>query len=91
MKTDPNAPAFPGFTYDKQPGYEGTMLPEGGLTKREEFAARADLPWDAMIETLKNKGLKPEEITVQAVLDLRADLATIWADALIDALNREKA
>jgi len=81
---DPNAPAYPGFTRDKWPGYEETMLPEGGLTIRAEFAARAMQGMLAAAVEFKELQDTPHHIRPEA----RAKFAVRHADALIAELNK---
>jgi len=62
-------------------------LPNGieqyeGLTKREWFAGRADMPWNAVMESLRiNEGI--ENPTVDEMVRYRAQLAFRAADAML--------
>jgi len=54
-----------------------------GMTLRDWFAGQADVPWNAVIETLAIKGNKAP--TVNELLTYRAELKYIEADAMISA------
>lgn len=67
------------------PHTENTFQNKNGLTKREYFAAMADIPWNAILETLSIQGI--HNPTVQQVLRYRAKLKLIEADALLAELD----
>lgn len=54
-----------------------------GMTLRDWFAGQADIPWNAVIETLAIKG--NQSPTVIDLLTYRAELKYIEADAMIAA------
>lgn len=58
-----------------------------GMTLRDWFAGQAEVPWNAVIETLKLKG-NPAPTVVQ-LLAYRAELKYIEADAMIAARSKE--
>ena len=68
------------------PNYNVVMTKEGqGMTLRDYFAAKADIPWDACIDTLLRKGNKRDEITLQMLIDCRVSVKFIEADAMLKA------
>ena len=54
-----------------------------GMTLRDYFASRADIPWDAAIQTLELNGVK--EPTMNQVAETRAVMKYVEADAMIEA------
>lgn len=57
----------------------------GGMSLRDWFAGQADVPWNAVIDTL---GLKGENTpTLYRIAQYRAELKYIEADAMIAARN----
>ncbi len=76
-----DTPAFPVSV-----GYMGD-IEASGLTKREWFAGMADIPWNAVIETLIIQGNKKP--SVPEVIEYRAKLKFIEADALLSAAKVE--
>ena len=65
----------PAFPDDGQANYTG------GRSLRDWFAGQSDIPWGAVIETLKTKGI--ENPTVGDVADYRAALRYMEADAML--------
>ncbi len=59
-----------------------------GLTIRQHFAAMAEMPWNAVMNTLNARGFKDEQITLEMVAEIRAKYKIIEADALIAELNK---
>jgi len=57
------------------------------MSKRELFAAMADVPWNAAMETLRIKGIGAP--SVQEVVEQRALMMTAQADALLAALEAD--
>lgn len=55
----------------------------GNLSVRDYFAAHADIPWNAVIETLRLKGR--QNPTIAEIMDYRALLKYEEADALLAA------
>lgn len=61
-----------------------------GLTKREYFAAHADVPWNAVIETLMIKHPeKKGKISMDDVFEYQAAAKVRAADFLIEQLNKQ--
>lgn len=57
-----------------------------GMTLRDYFAGQADVPWNAVIETYReNKQVGCNPPTVEAILNYRAELKYIEADAMLRA------
>ncbi len=77
-----NPPAFPSScTAD---GYSPNVAE--GMTLRDYFAARADVPWAALMETYQlNKQVGCNPPTVQELLEYRAEIKYIEADAMLRA------
>lgn len=89
MATNPNDPVFESHRCTDEAVKEARMnFPMVmGLTKREYFAAHADVSWNAVMSTLKLKGnAKP---TVGEMMKARAQIKVLEADALILELNKE--
>ena len=57
-----------------------------GLTKREYFAAMADVPWNAVIETMRLDGITRP--TVKQAAEYRAAMKVCEADALLAELDK---
>ena len=72
---------------DGGPAYPGVLGPPSefttGMTIRDWFAGQADVPWNAVIETLAMRGNKKP--TVDDVLQYRAEVKYLEADAMIAA------
>lgn len=78
-------PAFPlSWKETNEHGMEFHMT-HGGMTLRDWFAANADVPWNAVIETLSIKGEKNP--TVGRMAEYRALLKFEEADAMLAARN----
>jgi hypothetical protein len=54
-----------------------------GMTLRDWFAGQADVPWNAVLETLELRGEKNP--TVQRMAEYRAEIKYVMADAMIAA------
>ncbi len=68
----------------------GVSTSKDGLTKREYFAAHADIPWSEVLETLSIKfPEKKGRFTVIEVLEYQASAKVQAADLLIEALNKQ--
>jgi hypothetical protein len=81
--TQPNEPAF------ARPS-SGVISQQDGLTKREYFAAHADIPWKTLVETLLIMHPdKKDDITMNDVFELQAAAKVRAADELIKALNKQ--
>lgn len=77
-KIDDGGSAFP-----CEGGVDSGLYADPGMTLRDWFAGQADVPWNAVIETLALKGNKTP--TVDDVLRYRAEVKYIAADAMIAA------
>ncbi|WP_261524484.1 hypothetical protein [Burkholderia multivorans] len=78
-------PAFPiadPFALDPRDKIEMERL-ASGMSLRDWFAATVDIPWNAVIETLKIKG--ETEITAGRLVEYRATLRYLEADAMLRA------
>ena len=59
-----------------------------GLTKREYFAAHADIPWNACLDAMQLKGIaNPSN---KNVVEYKAILAVLYADMLIEYLSQKQ-
>ncbi len=77
--------AFPGTRteYPQSPDLPIRQVPYSGMTLRDWFAGQADIPWNAVAETLAIKGdVHP---TVSGILEYRSQLKYIEADAMLKA------
>lgn len=88
MSTKDGGPAFPcTYTILEQSPYGAGQIPRDiqspGMTLRDYFAATADIPWNACIETLMLKGVKSP--TIFEVISLRVELKFQEADAMLKA------
>lgn len=86
MTKETGGPAFPVTGYQRDINNNLTKFefaPHGGMTLRDWFAGKADIPWGAVIETLARKG--ELDITVNRLAEYRAQLAYIHADAMLKA------
>lgn len=100
MATTPNPPAFPAkatdagesFTTREQDFVSGhifTAVQHPGMSLRDWFAGQADVPWNAVIETLEKKfPNRNGKFTVSEVVTYRAEFKYIEADAML--LERAK-
>lgn len=82
--TEPQERAFPGINqlriFDEEVGKDiAQLIPHGGMTKREYFAALA-------MQGLLAHPLKVSEIPAEPAI---AGMACLMADALIAELNKE--
>jgi hypothetical protein len=68
-----------GFSDDDSPTFGDVDHP--GMTLRDWFAGNADVPWNAVIETLSIRGNKNP--TVSDLAAYRAEIKFIEADAMI--------
>lgn len=57
------------------------MIRDPSITLRDYFASQADIPWNAVLETLKLKG--EDKPTVQRTLEYRSILMFAQADEMI--------
>ena len=55
-----------------------------GITLRQHYAGLADVPWDAVIDTLR--GIGEDKPTIGRVVEYRAAMMLAQADALLAAL-----
>ena len=67
---------------------QGLELKDSGLTKREYFAAHADIPWDAVIGMLEKKFPSGTKITAHDLIAYRASLKILEADELLKQLEK---
>lgn len=81
MKTDGNEPAYPTQMWDQEMK-EATWI-DGGLTKREHFAAMA-------MQGLIGCSDKLATARGQTLGERVSELSVYYADALIEALNKEE-
>jgi len=88
-KIEDGGPAFP---VEVQTMPDGSLRPvqtghmtgwSGGLTTRDYFAIHADVPWNAVIDTLAIRGESSR--TVQRMAEYLAEVRYIMADAMIAA------
>ncbi|MDE3791732.1 hypothetical protein I7G86_13925 [Sinorhizobium meliloti] len=79
-KIDDGGPAFARASAEHSMGgnYE-----QDGMSLRDWFASQADIPWNAVIETLSIKGI--EMPTVKQMAEYRALMKYAEADAMIAA------
>lgn len=73
-KIDNSGPAFP--TPEPQADRQGMSL-------RDWFAGKADVSWNAVLETLELRGEKNP--TVQRMAEYRAEIKYVMADAMLAA------
>lgn len=60
-----------------------------GMTLRDYYAAKADVPWEAVRQTLILQGNKESEITVKMLVEYRAAVKYLEADAMLAARQKE--
>lgn len=58
-----------------------------GLTKREYFAAHADIPWNAVIDSLEKKYDNKVVLTIKEVIAYRVQMKLMEADELLKQLE----
>lgn len=76
-----NPAAFPTAAYE---GIGGEAIYQCGMTLRDYFAAKAEVPWNAVLETWKlNRQIGTNEPTVEQLLGYRAQLKYIEVDAML--------
>lgn len=80
MDKNNGGPAFPRFVPD---GHYNGSIDEQGMTLRDYFAAKADVPWNAVFETLAAMGEKSP--TVDRLVEYRALIKYAEADAMLRA------
>lgn len=72
----------PAFPHQKEDG-----SPYWGMTLRDYFAAHADIPWNAVIETYEINR-KKKNPTVSEIAMYRSELKYIEADAMLAARDK---
>lgn len=81
-ETKDGGPAFPfpatNDTYSNAPM---------GMSLRDWFAGHADIPWNAVLDTLSLKGIVSP--TLQQVAEMRARYKLMEADAMLAARTKE--
>ena len=82
MDKNNGGPAFPD-PGRAQSQKQREALGNEGMTLRDYFAASVDIPWNAVIETLKLKG-EPNP-TVMRTVEYRAAMRYAEADAMLRA------
>jgi len=85
-----NEPAFPDIVTDiEHHAKSGTTQPNtyswGGLTKREYFAAKADIPWELVKEALSMSGNSSPSL--EEVVKARVHMKYKEADLMLEASN----
>jgi hypothetical protein len=76
-----NPPAFPTAAYE---GIGGAAIYQGGMTLRDYFAAKAEVPWNAVLEMWKlNRQIGTNDPTVEQLLGYRSQLKYVEADAML--------
>jgi len=80
--------AFPGsVVYDgsrQEVNLAGVYYDLGGMSLRDYFAAHADVPWNAVIETImKNYGVEGKTYTIGELMAYRASMCYAQADAML--------
>lgn len=64
-----------------------------GLTKREWLAGMADVPWNAVLDTMTQQCVKPNgtggNFTVTQLLENRSRIMVLQADALLAELAKK--
>lgn len=75
---------------------QGVRYPESfGMTKREWLAGMANVPWNAVIDAINNKREAAGQSTLHPIrndelLEYRAKLMVLQADALLEELSKSK-
>lgn len=80
MKIDPNAPAYPVYGNHEAPRY--------GMTIRAKIASEQDIPWE-LAKLALDKACGPGQYTTERLIEYRAYLQVLAAEAIITQLNKE--
>lgn len=78
-------PAFPKISQTNEEEYTVSDIGSKGMTLKEWYVGMADIPWNAVMETLKIAGI--EEPTIKQIVECRAKFKLWEADAIIKELN----
>lgn len=72
---------LPAFPHQKEDG-----SPYWGMTLRDYFAAQADVPWHAVLQSLEMQGFKKP--TYEQAVKYRVKIKYLEADAMMEARGK---
>lgn len=70
-----------GAAFPCEGGTDSGLHPDAGMSLRDYFAANADIPWNAVIQTLAIQGYSSP--TIEQIINYRAKVKYLEADAMI--------
>jgi hypothetical protein len=82
---DDGGAAFP-MPSGPEPRVHSTTHYNEGMSLRDYFAAKAEIPWNAVLETLRLRG--EEKPTLHRVTEFRSEMKYMEADAMLAERNR---
>lgn len=84
MSKPSNPPLFE-LGWDDSEGPPPKRVVTTDITLRDLFAATADVPWNAVMETLRLRGIRESNQTVEMLVEQRARMKYAEAAALLAA------